>query len=65
MDKFVLYILIALGVSGFVAAALMAAFAWAMHKEHRQEQEQIRQQLLDDPACWDDLHNVSGLIEED
>jgi multidrug efflux pump subunit AcrB len=65
MDKLALILLISLGVSGFVAVVLMGAFAWAMHKEHRWEQEQIRQQMLDDPACWDDLHDVSGLIEEE
>lgn len=66
MDKIATILLISLGVSGLVFAALLAACTWAIHKENRREQEQIRQQLADEPfsCCYDDL-DVSGLIEED
>lgn len=66
MEIIATILLISLGVSGLVFAALLAAFTWAIHTENRREQEQIRQQLADEPfSCRYDDHDASGLIEED
>lgn len=65
MKTIAIILLSVLGISGLAVAALLAAFAWAIYKENLREQEQIRRQLRDDPACWHDTHDASGLIEED
>lgn len=59
-------VLILAGIVALAAAAVLCVCIKGIGKMAEEEQQQIRQQMADEPfsCCYED-HDVSGLIEED
>jgi hypothetical protein len=59
-------VLIIAGIVILVASAVLWGYIKGIGKMAEEEQQQIRQQMADEPfsCCYED-HDVSGLIEED